>query len=253
LLTPFQAFYQLAQKETVVSPDSRLSDFAFILSYIAEIKFITHLKNPSFIFTNLEDYLGTKCAGKKSLPTSIEKQKIMQKLFYLLLALVTITSCQKDTIDRDAMTTINFLLIADDLSDAVQFKYHDLDGPDGPLQGFVTDAVLSPNLGYSGAVSILNERTNPTTKVNDEIMANPNDFQVFFTLSDPNVKVEIMDEDDNGMPIGLTTRVTTGSQEGDYTMKIQVVKNGNKSNAGTAEEAGGEIAIEGDFKVYVRE
>ena len=177
----------------------------------------------------------------------------MQKLFYLLLALATITSCQKDNLDPDAMTTINFLLIADDLSNAVQFKYHDLDGPDGPLQGFVTDAVLAPNLGYTGTVNILNEQTNPTTMVNEEIMANPDDFQVFFTLSNPNVEVEIMDKDNNGMPIGLSTRVTTGSQEGDYTMKIQVVKNGTKSNAGTAEEAGGKIAIEGDFKVYVRE
>ncbi len=176
----------------------------------------------------------------------------MNRLFILLLSLVAVFGCSKDKLDQDAMTTINFLLIADDLSDGVQFKYHDLDGPDGPLQGFVTDAVLSPNLGYTGTISILNERTNPTTKVNDEIMANPNDYQVFFTLSDPNVDVKVMDKDDNGMPLGLSTRVTTGSQEGDYTMKIQVVKNGNKSNAGTAEEAGGEIAIESEFIVYIR-
>lgn len=177
----------------------------------------------------------------------------MQKLFYLLLALVTITSCQKDNVDQDAMTTINFLLIADDLSNGVQFKYHDLDGPDGPLQGFVTGAVLAPNLGYTGTISILNERTNPTTQVTDQIMDNPNDYQIFFTLSDPQmVDIDIMDKDDNGMPLGLSTRVTTGSQEGEHTMKIQVVKNGNKSNGGTAAEAGGEIAIEGEFEIYIR-
>ena len=177
----------------------------------------------------------------------------MKNILFLLLAVATFLSCGKENGDKDAMTTINFLLVADDLSDAVQFKYHDIDGPNGPEQGFVTDAVLKPGLTYTGSVSILNGTTTPTTNVNETIMANPEDYRVYFSISPNNVAtIDVMDKDSNGMPIGLETRLTTSNQEGDHTLKIQLVRSPDKS-ATTAAQSGGDIAIEGEFKLYIRQ
>ena len=82
--------------------------------------------------------------------------------------------------------------------------------------------------------------------------ANPEDYRIYFEVAPTDgAVIEITDEDSNGMPIGLTTRLHTADTEGDYSLRIRVIRSPDKS-APTAEQAGGEVAIEGVFKMYLR-
>ena len=175
-----------------------------------------------------------------------------------LLGAVSLTGCIDDNEpdpvnEEELITTVNVLFTSPN-GDLRTFSFEDLDGEGSGLAVVSTDT-LSANTTYAVAVEFLNATENPPESITAEVLAEGDEHQVFFQVSQSlNLSVSYNDTDVNGAPIGLLNNVITNANS-NGTFKVTLRHEPNKSAAGVPNgdisNAGGETDIEVTFNVVI--
>ncbi len=188
----------------------------------------------------------------------------MKSLFYevlvpCMLGCLFFSSCEKDDPippnEEEVITSLTYSLTPIGGGTTAIFRFQDLDG-DGGNPPSITTASLLANTEYEGFLSLLNEATTPAIDVTKEINDESPDHQFFYSLSgDAEATITYQDQDTNGQPLGLATRLSTANASQGQ-LKITLRHEPDKSASGVANgdiaNAGGETDIEVLFELLIQ-
>jgi hypothetical protein len=144
--------------------------------------------------------------------------------FFILCALFSAAfiSCKKETPeanDEEVITTVLVKLTPVTGGTPLTFSYEDLDGPGGN-NPVIQNIALQPNKAYAASLLILNRTVNPADTISKEIAQEAAAHRFYFEPSTgSNITVGALDNDGNGLPLGLNSVWTTGTNA-NGTMKI---------------------------------
>ena len=175
-------------------------------------------------------------------------------LAVLFISTITLSSCSDSHDDDDhehgeeLITTVTYTLTSG--NDVVTLTFKDLDG-EGGLDGTTTiSGPLKANTTYTGAVSFLNETESPTENITEEVIAEGDEHEVFYTTTVSGLTISKTDDDKNGDPLGIETSLTT-SNAATGTITIVLIHEPLKPNNGTSTSAGGSTDAEVTFAVQI--
>ncbi|MCZ2357365.1 MAG: type 1 periplasmic binding fold superfamily protein [Bacteroidia bacterium] len=181
-------------------------------------------------------------------------------LSWMLVCSVWIFSCKKEKDDpklqneSEIITTFHYYLNPVGGGTSAVFTFRDLDGEGGKPPEIITDSLAS-NKVYQGQVILLNEQKNPPDTISKEVLTEGTKHQLFYQPSVAGLSVQYQDTDADRNPIGLITKLTTGSAANGI-LRVTLRHEPNKSAAGVVAgditNAGGETDIEVSFNVTVR-
>jgi len=187
------------------------------------------------------------------------------KTFKILSMAVTIAilfvSCSNDNDsqpvnEEEVITTVTATLTPVGGGTAVVLQSKDLDG-DGPTAPVVTvSGNFAKGKTYNGALSLLNELSNPVGNTSAEILEEGVDHQFFFQSTGGTfASSAYLDTDANGAPIGLQFSLTAGATASTGNLTITLRHQPNKSGinvpAGDITNANGETDVQVTFPVVV--
>jgi len=188
----------------------------------------------------------------------------MKNFKILALALVTVISFSSCSDDDSATTPVNeeevittvtatFTPVAG--GSAIVLMSRDLDG-DGPNAPVITaSGNFKAGAEYNGAVTFLNETTNPVTDTTLEIHEESADHQLFYQQSGLGV-FSYSDKDANGHPVGLSFNYKAAAAPitGSLTITLRHLPNKSGTNvpAGDITNAGGGTDAEVTFPVTIQ-
>lgn len=188
------------------------------------------------------------------------KNKMKYFLALPLLAVVSLTSCEKDDPEipneEELITTLIYTLTPEGGGNAVEFRFTDLDG-DGGNAPVIINGTLVSNTTYSGVITLLNETENPAEVISEEVQEEAEDHQFFYEFGSSSFSggFDYADADGNGNPVGLLTTFATGTPL-TTTLTITLRHEPDKSATGVSDgditNAGGETDIEVTFDVTVQ-
>ncbi|HEX9654802.1 MAG TPA: type 1 periplasmic binding fold superfamily protein, partial [bacterium] len=115
--------------------------------------------------------------------------------------------------EEELITTVILTLTETGTTNQVTAQFEDLDGDGGnaPVIGTLT---LGAGKTYTGTIQLLNESVNPAEDITEEVEAESDAHQFFFTAEGGiagRVVVTITDLDANNLPIGLEYTVTVSA------------------------------------------
>lgn len=178
--------------------------------------------------------------------------------FCALCLLVFATSCKDDEIvdppvQPELITTLTYTLTPEGGGDAVVLSFQDLDD-DGPMAPVIQNGTLENGTTYNGELTFLNESIDPSENITEEIEAEDEEHQVFFTTNNDFITVTYDDMDSENNPVGLSSKLTTsqiGTTDLTITLRHEPNKAGENVSAGDITNAGGETDIEVTFDVEI--
>ena len=176
----------------------------------------------------------------------------------LLVALQMMFSCEKKDPEipnqEELITTLIYTLTPENGGASVIFSFSDLDG-DGGNEPVLNAQPLVTNTTYNGVLDLLNEQEIPAESISEEVAAEAEEHQFFYTSSLSSLSILYNDEDADGNPVGLKTKINTGSA-GSGNLTVTLRHEPSKSASGVAEgniaNAGGETDIEVVFNVVIQ-
>ncbi len=178
-----------------------------------------------------------------------------------LFSILFFTSCEKEDPfvpnEEELITTLIYTLTPVGGGTAVEFRFQDLDGEGGNAP-IVTNGILAANTNYTGVLTLLNEAVSPAENISDEVAAEAEEHQFFFSVTNFTIvdgTITYADVDANGYPIGLLTTFSTGT-EPNMVLTIVLRHEPDKAGLGVSDgginNAGGETDIEVTFDVVVQ-
>lgn len=175
--------------------------------------------------------------------------------FIFLIGLLT-TSCSDDNtppsqIDEEELITTLVVTLNSNTGQTIILSSQDLDG-DGPNEPNVSvSGPLNVATTYTGVIELLNETESPAEPIHDEVAAESEEHQFFYTQSaNLGVITQYLDFDGNGNPLGLTFSLSTSSA-GQGTMTFTLRHEPLKPNDNTLAGAGGETDISVTFPITI--
>ncbi|MFK8101758.1 MAG: type 1 periplasmic binding fold superfamily protein [Saprospiraceae bacterium] len=173
-----------------------------------------------------------------------------------------LSSCSKDDDntpvipnEEEIITSLIYTLVPDNGGDNVILSFRDLDG-DGGNAPVISTSPLAQNTSYQGRLVLLNESVTPSEEINGEITEEDEEHQFFFqTQGGAVIDLSYDDQDSNGNPIGLETRLTTTeATQGQLviTLRHEPNKTADGVKDGLIGNAGGETDIEVSFELTVQ-
>lgn len=177
--------------------------------------------------------------------------------FLLMGSLLTATSCGDDddptpAPDNEEITTVTLTLEPESKGQLVSAYSKDLDGVGGnaPVK---TQLTLKPNTTYIANLTLLNENETPPVEIHEEIQAEANDHQIFYTPSTGSLMtVTVTDKDSQNRPLGLATTIVTGNA-GTGKLKVVVKHQPGTKTAAPGDATKGETDVEVEFDVVVQQ
>lgn len=191
-------------------------------------------------------------------------------MFNLILPLFFLAACTDvdnpdETNEEEVITTVSLTFTPASGGAAVEASWADPENDGSPV---IDDIVLSDADDYTLAVSFLNELEDPAEDITEEVDAESDQHQVFFTgtavespATGENASAVITqgydDTDANGFPIGLASSITTlaaGSGSLTVTLRHLPPENDTPVKTGTLADdaaAGGIEALPGETDVSV--
>ena len=185
---------------------------------------------------------------------NIQKRKFFKPALMLFLAAGLVSSCDNDNEEapeneEELITTVSLLMQDAGTSNIVTATFRDPDGEGGNAPTKFDEIVLKPNTVYNTTVVLLNESVTPAEDITEEVEEEADDHQLFYTpTTGLNVTVTYNDQDSKNLPVGLSTKITTGAAS---TGKLKVTL---KHQPGTKNNniATGETDVELDFTTRVQ-
>ncbi|MFY0604132.1 MAG: type 1 periplasmic binding fold superfamily protein [Flavobacteriaceae bacterium] len=186
----------------------------------------------------------------------------MKNFKLLILTLLTVTmftSCNDNdpepVNEEEVITTLIATLTPQGSTTSIELRSTDLDG-DGPNAPVITvSGNLTANTTYTGVMRVLNETETPAEEITDEVAAEDDEHQFFFTPANNIVTVAYADMDGDGNPVGINFTLTTGAAgTGNLTITLvhEPVKTAAGVSGGDITNAGGEIDVEATFTITVQ-
>jgi hypothetical protein len=132
---------------------------------------------------------------------------------FMVSALLTACSKDKDVVEEneeEVITTMKVTFTPVGGGSALTYTYRDADGPGGAAPT-IDNIVLAPSKSYNVSIQMLNETATPVEDVTPEIEAESTAHRFYFEPSSgSNITVSNLNNDVNGVPVGLTSTWTTG-------------------------------------------
>ena len=155
--------------------------------------------------------------------------------------------------DHDAVTTVTLTLVAQGTTDTTRVTWEDLDGIGGNNPNRIDTLILRPGSIYVGAVQFENRAESPVENINEEVLEDANEHQVFYAVSNSLGQVTVLDKDGKGLPLGLTfsiaTTTTAAAVPGSLTLSLYHYDS-ESSKSGT--DPADETDVEVTFPLLVR-
>ena len=111
--------------------------------------------------------------------------------------------------DHDAVTTVTLTLVAQGTTDTTRVTWEDLDGIGGNNPNRIDTLFLKPGSIYVGSVQFENRAESPVENINEEVLEDANEHQVFYAVSNSLGQVTVLDKDGKGLPLGLVFSLST--------------------------------------------
>lgn len=131
----------------------------------------------------------------------------------LVLAGLVFSSCKKDKVEgneEEVITTLQLTFVPDGGGTALVYDYDDPDGPGGTAPT-IDEIVLSPLKTYNVSLTLLNKTVTPAEDITTEISDEADAHRFYYEGSaTSNLLISGLDDDPNGVPLGLTSSWTTG-------------------------------------------
>ncbi len=133
-----------------------------------------------------------------------------------LLAGLFMIACKKDTKptesnDEEIITTMKLNFTPVGGGNTLSYQFEDADGPGGANPIF-QDIVLAPAQTYNVSIELLNKTTNPVKNITDEVAAESDAHRFYYEpTTGSNISVSNLNNDVNGIPLGITSTWTTTS------------------------------------------
>ncbi len=134
------------------------------------------------------------------------------------------------------------------------FYFEDSDGDGGAPPIINADSLLA-NTTYEGVITMLNKSISPPDNIHEEILEEGIDHQFFYTSTGSSIIILYQDEDNSGLPIGLSTKLMTADfSTGLLTITLRHLpeKIGLHVSEGDITNAGGETDIELTFPLVIK-
>jgi hypothetical protein len=126
-----------------------------------------------------------------------------------------LSSCKKDTgeeeNEEEVVTTLQLSFVPVGGGTSLTYKFDDPDGPGG-TNPTTDQIVLAMNTTYNVTVQLLNKTANPVEDITTEVAAEAEAHRFYYEPSSgSNVAVSNMNNDADGVPVGITSTWTTGA------------------------------------------
>ena len=188
----------------------------------------------------------------------INTKKITKLLAILFISALTFTACTEEDHDHDdddhdheeeLITTVKYTLTNG--NDVVVLTFSDPDGEGGNDGTYNVSGPLSANKTYTGVIELLNESESPAEDVTEEVKAEGNEHEFFYTTNISRLTIEKTDEDGDGNPLGINTNVTTGIAD-TGTITVVLKHEPTKPNDGTVAGSGGSTEVDVTFNITIQ-
>ncbi len=198
--------------------------------------------------------------------------KLQLKVFLLIAlvgGIVLLSGCDKDPEPENIPEEITKVILTFSATGAAPIEVEandpDLDGPQPIVVGLIA---LDANTTYTLSVEFFNgfyEPTKPEYSITDEVEAEGAEHQLFFSwsagvFSNPdgvgNIEtsgtVNYSDEDENNLPIGLSTTWTTASATTGKTLRV-MLKHQPGLKSATSTSSDGDSDLDLTFPIRINE
>ncbi len=148
----------------------------------------------------------------KRVPFLTKALKSTVALASIFAILFIIEGCDKDdptpVNEEEVITTITVTLVPVGGGNTIELRYYDEDGDNGSASPEITvGGPVLTNTSYTAQIELLNETKSPAENVTQEIIDESNDHLFCFETSS-NVSIAYLDEDENGLPLGVVSLLT---------------------------------------------
>jgi len=156
---------------------------------------------------------------------------------YLLIAsmVIWIAGCKKETQpaeenDNELITTIQLDFTKRGTDDKSTFLWEDVDGPGGALP-VIDEIMLDDNHVYDVVVKFWNKSVTPADDITKEVQAESANHRLYYEpTAGSGIVVDGLDNDTEGLPLGLNSVWTTGnSASGSVTIILRHYPEGGKA------------------------
>lgn len=182
----------------------------------------------------------------------------MKKYLPILCAVLLFTSCKKDelepTDDNELVTRVQLTFTDVTSKASLTYTFQDKDGDPNTAPEKFDKIVLKKGATYTLSVGVYDDTKSPAEDISEEI-EEESDVHLFVFKTTPAslFTTTILDKDNNGLPVGLSSSVVTSASAGtgklNLLLKHQPELNGVKVKTG--QEAGGSTDIDLLFDVEI--
>ena len=137
---------------------------------------------------------------------------------------VLFSSCLKEALEEEneeeVITTLKLTFVPEGGGTNLVYAFDDPDGPGGvlPTQDSI---ILAPNKNYNVTLQLLNRTLTPPEDITEEVAAEPEAHRFFYIVgAGSNIAVSGLDNDPDGVPLGITSTWTTTTAAATGTVKI---------------------------------
>ena len=140
-------------------------------------------------------------------------KNIITATLFLISFSFLFTACKKETgvelNDEEIITDVVLTFVNQTTGDSLHFTYQDSDGPGGlfPTQDSI---LLQSNTNYKLILNLYNKTQNPIVDISGEIKEEATAHRFYyFPSANCGISIYTTDTDENGVPLGLQSTVTT--------------------------------------------
>jgi len=142
------------------------------------------------------------------------KRQITKIALALFISSALFTACKKDNPeepnDNEVITTMTLTFVPVGGGATVTATFDDPDGPGGaaPTQQPIS---LAASKTYNVTVVLLDKTKSPVANITTEVATESDAHRFYYAPSGTNITVGNLNNDGNGLPLGITSTWTTGA------------------------------------------
>jgi hypothetical protein len=142
------------------------------------------------------------------------KTVFLKMVLGVVISSALVTSCKKDAVEdneEEVITTMKLSFVPVGGGTTFTYQFDDADGPGGtaPVQD---EILLAPSKTYNVTVQLLNKTATPVADITTEVKAESDAHRFYYEpAAGSNITVTGLDNDGNGVPLGITSIWATGA------------------------------------------
>lgn len=142
------------------------------------------------------------------------KTQFIRMVVGIIILSAAIASCKKDKVEEneeEVITTMQLSFVPVGGGTTLTYQYDDADGPGGAAPT-KDEILLAPSKTYSVTLLLLNKTATPVADITTEVKAESDAHRFYYEpAAGSNITVTGLDNDGNGVPLGITSQWATGA------------------------------------------